>query len=195
MDFPVKLSFKKIALAPQISVIDANGRLQLYVRQKLLKLRETITVYADQGQSQPLYQIKADRIIDFSARYHFRDENGREIGSIKRQGARSIWKAHYNIADENGRELAEIHEESVMTRVLDSIFGDLPLIGFLSGYLFNPTYLVTDRSGSLLMRVKKEPALFESSFTIHEETPLSNADELPLLLGLLMMTLLERTRG
>ncbi|MEM7114176.1 MAG: LURP-one-related family protein [Chloroflexota bacterium] len=195
MNFPVKLSFKKIALAPQISVIDADGRLQLYVRQKLMKLREAITVYADQGQSQPLYQIKADRIIDFSARYHFRDQNGRELGSVKRQGARSIWRAHYNIADENGREMAEIHEESVMTRVLDGFFGDLPIIGFLSGYLFNPTYLVTDRSGNLLMRIKKEPSLFESSFVIYEETPLSNEDELQLLLGILMMTLLERTRG
>ena len=45
------------------------------------------------------------------------------------------------------------------------------------------------------MRIKKEPSLFESNFIIYEETPLSDADELPLLMGILMMTLLERTRG
>lgn len=195
MNFPVKLSFKKIALAPQISVIDADGQLQFYVRQKLLKLREAITVYADHAQSQPLYQINADRIIDFSARYNFSDQNGRKLGSVKRQGARSLWKAHYNIADENGRPMAEIHEESAFTRFMDGLFGEIPIIGVLSGYVFNPTYLVTSPDGTVLMRIKKQPSLLESSFIIDEATPLSNADELPLLLGILMMTLIERTRG
>ena len=40
MQYPLELSFKIIALAPQIYVKDARGQELLYVRQKLLKLKE-----------------------------------------------------------------------------------------------------------------------------------------------------------
>ena len=99
MQFPVSLEFKKLALAPQIIVTDASGKMQFYVRQKMFKLKESITVFADVEQTRPLYKIDADKVIDFSARYHFKDQNGIEIGSIKRQGRKSLWKAHYDIYD------------------------------------------------------------------------------------------------
>ncbi|MCP4602297.1 MAG: hypothetical protein GY847_17565 [Proteobacteria bacterium] len=38
-----------------------------------MKLREEVTVFADPDQNRPLYKINADRVIDFSARYHFTD--------------------------------------------------------------------------------------------------------------------------
>ncbi|NIN01857.1 MAG: hypothetical protein GTO24_28285, partial [candidate division Zixibacteria bacterium] len=86
MNYPLQLSFKIVALTPQLSVTDANGNLIFYVKQKLFKLKESVTIFADAQQAQPLYAINADRIIDFSGRYHFTDQNGIELGSIKRQG-------------------------------------------------------------------------------------------------------------
>jgi uncharacterized protein YxjI len=99
MNFPVDLTFKLLALASQIYVRDANGNLMGYVKQKLLKLKEDINVFADESQTAVIYNIKADRVLDFSARYTFRDGAGNVIGSIKRKGMRSIWKANYEIAD------------------------------------------------------------------------------------------------
>ena len=60
--FPLKLSFKIVALAPQIYVRDASGNEILYVRQKLLKLKDKIRVFADSSQTNQLYEIDADRI-------------------------------------------------------------------------------------------------------------------------------------
>src|SRR5215203_599441 len=77
MNYPLKLSFKLLALASQIYIRDANGELLGYVRQKLLKLKEDINVFADEQQTTHLYNIKADRMIDFSARYNFTDSQGR----------------------------------------------------------------------------------------------------------------------
>lgn len=196
MHFPVELKFKIAALSPQISVIDGNGQLQLYVKQKLFKLKESVKVYADAGQSQLLYEINADRVIDFSAKYHFIDANGIEIGSVKRKGRRSLWKAHYEIYDENGLVVSEIHEENGWVKVLDGIFGELPVIGILSGYIFNPSYAVSHAiSGNTVVRVTKKPALFESSFVIEEAVDISEAAEIRTILAILMMTLLERSRG
>jgi hypothetical protein len=56
--YPLSVSFKIVALAPQLSVRDANGNLIAYVRQKLFKLKEAVTVYSDEGQTQPVFAIK-----------------------------------------------------------------------------------------------------------------------------------------
>ena len=195
MDFPIKLSFKKIALAPQISVFDAHGNLKFYVKQKLFKLKEAITVFADREQTQPLYSINADRVIDFSARYHFKDQNGISLGSIKRQGARSIWKARYDIYDTNEQIVMQIQEENAWVKVMDAFFGEIPILGILSGYLFNPVFLVELPDDTLVLRVKKEPALLESEFIIEQIMPLDDDQQLRTILSILMMVLLERARG
>ena len=71
MNYPIDLSFKILALASQIYIRDANGNLIGYVKQKLLKLKEDINVFADENQTQIRFNIKADRVLDFSARYNF----------------------------------------------------------------------------------------------------------------------------
>ncbi len=195
MNFPLNLEFKKIALAPQISVYDSNGSLMFYVKKKLFKLKEAVTVFADREKTQPLYQINADRIIDFSARYHFKDQKGMELGSIKRHGARSIWKARYDIADVNGMDILEIHEENPWVKVMDTIFSGIPFVGMLSGYVFHPVFLVSRPGGELVFKVTKKPAMFESSFAIEKQGELSEVEAVTAVLGILMMTLLERARG
>lgn len=195
MQFPLKLTFKKIALAPQISVTDANDQLLFYVRQKILKLREAVTVYADREQTRPLYTIQADRIIDFSARYRFRDQNGSELGSVKRQGRKSLWKAHYDIYDAQEQLVAHIQEENAWVKVWDALLGEVPIIGMATGYFFNPTYLVSRPDGTVIVKIKKQPSFFESSFVIEEAVDIEEAAEIRTILSLLMMTLLERMRG
>ena len=105
MKYPINLSFKILALASQIYIRDPDNSLMGYVKQKMFKLKEDINVFADEQQTQHLYNIKADRILDFSANYRFSDPSGGAIGSIKRKGMRSIFKAHYLISDASGNQL------------------------------------------------------------------------------------------
>lgn len=195
LQFPLKLTFKVLAVAPQITVTDATGQTLFYVKQKLFKLKEAITVYSDSSQTKELYKINADRIIDFSAKYHLTDITGREIGAIKREGVRSIFKARYDIFDSNGTHVLDINEESAFVRVMDSVFGEIPIIGMLSGYVFNPTYIVADMQGQVVMKIKKEPSFLETGFSISQERPMSDEESLRAVLGAFMMVLLERIRG
>lgn len=194
MQYPLDLSFKIMALAPQISVTDASGGLVFYVKQKLFKLKEEITVFADAKQTQPLYKINADRVLDFSARYHFTDVNGAELGSVKREGMRSLWRAHYDIFEGDALVMT-IREENPWVKVLDGLFGQIPFIGMFSGYLFHPAFLVSRSDGTVVMRLKKQPAFLESKFTIEKQAELDEGRETRVLLSLLMMLLLERSRG
>ncbi len=195
MNYPIELTFKLLALASQIYIRDANGNLIGYVKQKLFKLKEDINIFADESQSKLLFNIKADRIIDFSARYNFTSSSGQFIGSIKRQGMRSVWKARYEISDANNQQVLQINEENAWTKVFDALVGEVPVVGMFTGYLFNPAYLISRMDGSPIIRLEKQPAFFESKFLLTRQAQLSDNQASLVLLGSLMMTLMERRRG
>ncbi len=195
MNYPLNLSFKLLALASQIYVRDANGNLIGYVKQKLLKLKEDINVFADEGQTQHLFNIKADRIIDFSAKYNFTSASGQPLGSISRKGMRSIFKAHYLIFDQNENQIMEIHEENGWVKVVDALLGEIPILGMFTGYLFNPSYIVSRMDGAQVARLKKQPAFFEGVFQLEPLTQMGDDEETKVMLSVLTMTLLERARG
>jgi uncharacterized protein YxjI len=195
MNYPLKLSFKLLAIASQIYIRDANGQLLGYVKQKLLKLKEDINVFADEQQTQHLYNIKADRVLDFSANYKFTDNRGNVVGSIRRKGMRSIFKAHYEISDPSGMQSMEIREESAWVKVIDAVVGELPIIGMFTGYFFNPAYIVSRSNGTAIARLQKQPAFFEGVFEVQKLTEISEDEEVRVLLSVLTMTLLERARG
>lgn len=195
MNYPIELSFKLLAIASQIYIRDANGQLLGYVKQKLFKLKEDINIFADESQTQHLYNVKADRVLDFSAKYNFTDSTGRFLGAIKRQGMRSIWKANYDIFDEASNQVMKINEENGWVKVVDSLIGELPVVGMFTGYFFNPSYIVSRADGTPIARLQKQPAFFEGKFLLSTLSQMSDQDEVRVLLGALTMTFLERSRG
>jgi len=194
LNYPLLLTFKIVAFAPQFSVRDTNGNLVAYVKQKLFKLKEAVTVFADEQQTQPLYTINADRILDFSARYNFTDQNGASLGAVKRHGMQSLWRVHYDIL-EGDTPVMSIREENPWVKVLDGLLREIPIIGMLSGYFFHPAYLVSRLDGTTVMRLEKQPAFLEGRFALEKKTMLAALEEKRVLLSLMMMLLLDRARG
>lgn len=195
MNYPIDFSFKILALASQIYIRDASGNTLGYVKQKLFKLKEDINIFTSESQTQQLFNIKADRIIDFSAKYNFTDSSGRHLGSIKRQGMRSLWRANYDIYNSSDRQILKIHEENGWIKVADSLVGEVPILGMFTGYLLNPAYLIERMDGTPIMRLAKQPAFFEGKFQLSRQIQATEEEETLALLGSLTMTLLERARG
>ncbi|HSJ02762.1 MAG: hypothetical protein ACAI34_24550 [Verrucomicrobium sp.] len=194
MNYPLKLSFKILALAPQCYVQDANGNEVCYVKQKLLRLKEKVEVFTNSTRQEMLCTISADRILDFSAAYTFRAPDGQVLGAVRRRGLKSFWKASYQIMDAKGNPAFEIQEENPFAKILDSVLGEIPVIGLLSGFLAHPRYAVT-QGGKTLLRMTKRRAFFEGRFDIEQIEPVPSQDELGIVLSLLMFVLLERSRG
>lgn len=195
MQYPLNLTFKIMAMAPQIKVTDANGETVCYVKQKLFKLKEVVHVFQDESQQASLCEIKADRVIDWSACYHFYDTSGESFGAVRRKGMRSIWKAHYEVLDENDVLLGSIEEENPMAKVGDALLGEIPFLSIISGYLFHPKYLLKSTAGQEQLRITKEPAFWEGRYRLDKLAELDPVDELRALMAFLMMSLLERKRG
>lgn len=195
MNYPLNMRFKLLAVAPQIFVDDSAGETVCYVKQKLLKLKEAVTVFRDSSQQQVLCEIKADRVIDFSANYRFIDPSGESFGSVRRRGMRSLWKAHYEIHDETGQHTSNITEANPLAKIGDSLLGEIPILGALTGYLFHPRYELTDVDGTVRMKMTKKPSFFEACYTVERMMDYDDVAELRGLMSFLMMALLERRRG
>jgi uncharacterized protein YxjI len=210
MQFPVKISFKLLALAPQMYVTDSAGATLGYVKQKLLAFKEAVTVYTDETMSQEIYRIAADRVIDFNAEYFITNAAGQRLGSVQRSGMRSLWKAHY-VINVGGQPAFDVNEASALVRVIDGLIGEIPIVGMLSGLFLNPTYNITrfgeaqipgaatsaaPATGPLpALKMVKHRALLESLFEISSNTNLTPAEQETVMLGLMMIVLLERSRG
>jgi hypothetical protein len=195
MDFPLDLRFKLLAIASQMSLTDRSGRLLWYVKQRALKLKESVSVYADAGQSRALYRMKADRVFDVSAQYHIEDESAAPIGILLRHGIRSLWRAHYELHRASQRLLV-IQEERPWIKLLDSLLDAIPIMGMFTGYVLHPAYLVKRvDTDAVVMRVSKQPAFFEGRYQIERVSKLDDDTERLAILGVLMMLLLERQRG
>jgi hypothetical protein len=88
-----------------------------------------------------------------------------------------------------------IREEEPWKRFLESLLGEIPIIGFVAIYLLNPSYLVNMADGTPALRVIKKPSILERYFVIEKLAELDPDDELRALLALITMVILEKSRG
>ena len=195
LHFPITLRMKLMALAPQFYVSDKNDRPIAYVKQKLFKLKEDISIFANEQQNKLLYTIKADRIIDFNAVYTLRDAAGQTIGKLKREGMRSLWRTSYTLLDAAERPAFTIKEANPWVALADGTLSEIPIIGMFTGYFLNPTYLVTDTQGREAFRLRKEMSLMERKFSLNKTGQATPEQETLVVLGLMMLLLQERGDG
>jgi hypothetical protein len=194
LSYPLDLSFKIVTIGTRIKIKDSVGRQVAYVRKKKFKLKEDVGVYTDETQSRLLFRMKADRMIDFSARYAISGPDGHPLGAVGRRGMKSLWSSAYLLEDAYGTEAGSIREDNPWTKVLDGVMESLPLGDALGGLFFNPAYLA-ELYGKDVLRIQKQPSVMESSFRIHKLADFSDEEEDLLLAGIIMMVLLERDRG
>jgi hypothetical protein len=193
--YPIDFTFKIATLSNDFIAKDADGRVLSYVRQKMFKLVDEISVFTDDSKAKLQYTIKANKWMDWSATYSFITADGKDIGRVARKGWASIWKARYEIFDEAQKQDLLIQEENAWVKVGDALLSEIPILGLLTGYLFNPSYIVTRPDGTLVARLKKQRSLVGRRFRVSKESEFEAGEEERILLGLMMMIILERRRG
>ena len=195
LNFPTSFEFKIGTLANDFIAKDASGQVIAYVRQKMFKLKEAITVYSSQAKTNELYKINADRVIDFNANYAFTNVDGDTLGKVGRKGMKSLWKANYQILDNANNTLYEIKEENPWAKVMDALCCEIPVVGMFTGYMFNPKYLVSTSEGTPVARLSKEASFWGRKFKLEKLSEIEAEKGESVMLSLMMMVLLERRRG
>ena len=102
------------ALTGKFRIYDPNENLLLFSEQKMFRLREDIRVYADEAKTQEVLMIRARQIIDFSAAYDvIESATGRQAGTLRRKGWRSMLRDEWEILDENDQPIGRLFEDSM----------------------------------------------------------------------------------
>lgn len=193
--FPINFLFHISTFSNDFTATSADGKTLAFVKQKLFKFKEDVSVYENDSKQKLLFKIKADKWIDFSTAYSFTKSDGEELGKVARKGWRSLWKAHYELIDQNQKLQYHIREENAWVKVLDGLLGQIPILSFFTGYLFNPSYIVSNLDNKIVIRLKKEASFFGRKFQVSKLADIDLDDQQRILLGLMMMILLERQKG
>lgn len=112
-------------LGQKFHIYDAQMNLRFFVQQKAFKLKEALTVYADESKSQELLKIQARNIIDISATYDISTPQGQRLGALKRQGLKSMMRDEWTILDLNDQPIGQIMEDSMVMAILRRFLSNL----------------------------------------------------------------------
>lgn len=88
--FPIDFTFHIGTRSKDFKAVDANKKPVAFVKQKLLKFKEDVSVFENESKTKLLFTIKADRWMDFSACYSISNPSGKELGNIGRKGWASL---------------------------------------------------------------------------------------------------------
>ncbi len=194
--FPLNFQFKIFTPSNDFSVFDADGREIAYTRQKIFKIKESIQIFRSSSNKSELYTIKADRIIDFNAAYTVRrSTDGHILGSIKRSGMKSLWKTHYSLSDAAGNPRYTLHEANPWIALVDGLIGQIPIVGALTGYFLNPSYIIADTQERQVYLLKKQPSFFERKFSLEKLAAAGAEDDVLVLNAAMLLMLMERGDG
>lgn len=188
MEYPLELRYKTTERDPLLTVADAAGDLMLITNPTSYENGSAVLVYADAERTALRYTISPDWILDFSIQYHFTDQDGEMLGSVRRDGERSLWRTRFEIMN-GGPPNLQIREENSLAQFMDAIMGEIPLVGAVIPRL---VYLVSAEDGATLVRIEKKPKLFESRFKIEKLSEIDPSEETCILLSLLILVLMEQ---
>lgn len=122
------------------------GGAAAFVRQKRLAVREDIRFYADEGETQELFRIRARSLLDIGgAKYDVTTAAGDAIGSLEHVFGKSLLRSTWRVRNGAGEEVAVARERNPATALLRRV---VDFAGEIGGWIpipYNFDILVGDR--------------------------------------------------
>jgi uncharacterized protein YxjI len=89
-----------------------DGQLIMYIKHPLLRLREEFMVYEDEAQTRPLLRVKSKQVIAINFSFEITDvRSGAVLGTVRKQGLRSIVRDRFILLDSSEREIGYAEEQ------------------------------------------------------------------------------------
>ncbi|MGM0558477.1 MAG: hypothetical protein ACQEVA_18980 [Myxococcota bacterium] len=112
-------------LGNKFHIYGPNEDLRFFIKQKAFKLKEDIVVFTDESMTTPVLRIGARSWQDFSGTYDVTTPQGEKVGSLKREGLRSIFKDKWLILDDGDQPVGEIEEDSTFAALMRRFLSNL----------------------------------------------------------------------
>jgi uncharacterized protein YxjI len=109
-----------------------------YVRQKKMKIKEEIRFFADEAETQELFQIKARSWLDTgSSKYDVIDAQEGNLGLLEHVFGKSLFRSTWRISSPLGEEIAIARERSQPLAILRRVIDFVPDVGGLIPIPYN----------------------------------------------------------
>jgi hypothetical protein len=125
-----------------------------YVRQKKMKIKEEIRFFADEAETQELFQIKARTWLDTGgSKYDVIDAREGNIGLLEHMFRQSLFRSTWRISSPEGEEIAIAQERSQPLAILRRVIDFVPDVGGLIPIPYNFDILA---GGSVIGRMDRK---------------------------------------
>jgi len=117
-----------------IYVADPTGtkaQLIAFAQQKRLTFREKVLFYSDKEKTQPIFTLRAEKVLDVHGKYIVEDMEGNFIGQFKKEFKQSLLKSTWSILNANEQPKLTVTENSLTLALFRRFAGLLPIIGDL----------------------------------------------------------------
>lgn len=114
-------------LGSSFRIMGPEGNLRFFVKQKAFKLKEEITVFSDEKQTDAVLGIQARGIGDFSGAYDISDKkSGEALGAMKREGLKSMLRDEWAVLDTSGAQVGKVQEDGSAMALLRRFLPIIP---------------------------------------------------------------------
>jgi uncharacterized protein YxjI len=126
-----------------------------YVRQKKLALKEDIRFYADEQETEELFQIKARNILDLGGSRYDVYAGQKQIGALEHQFRASLVRSTWRVRDASNQEIAVARERSLAMAIARRLVDFVPDYGVWIPIPYNFDLLIEGNTiGSLNRKFK-----------------------------------------
>jgi uncharacterized protein YxjI len=132
-------------ITPLASGETPTGPPVAYVRQKKLAIREDIRFYADEQETEQLFQIKARNILDLGGSRYDVYAGEKQIGALEHQFKASLLRSTWRVRDAGNQEVAVARERSLPLAIARRVIDFVPDIGGLIPIPYNFDLLIDDK--------------------------------------------------
>ena len=117
-----------------------------YVRQKKLAIKEDIRFYADEQETEELFQIKARNILDLGGSRYDVYAGNKQIGALEHQFRASLVRSTWRVRDASNQEIAVARERSLPMAIARRLVDFVPDIGGMIPIPYNFDLLIDGRT-------------------------------------------------
>jgi uncharacterized protein YxjI len=109
-----------------------------YVRQKKMKIKEEIRFFADEAETEELFQIKARSWLDTGgSKYDVVDAQDGNVGLLEHVFGKSLFRSTWRISATEGEEVATARERSQVLAIVRRLIDFVPDVGGLIPIPYN----------------------------------------------------------
>jgi len=177
---------KVIAIANQYWIEDANERVLGFARQKIIRIKENIPIFADDSMKQEIFRIQQDQVMDMWGTFSVVDSaTGAVVGKVRREALSSgVYKDQYQLLDHTGRPVGRVAERA----------GRGLARKYLPGGNLVPEKVIVEFFGQEVAEIKQQFKIIGDIWEVDCSRVPPQFDRRTLLASMLLMGMIERDR-